>query len=447
LDSLGVNTHFSYAGPYQDPVDAISELEYLGIHHIRDGSSALSEKTYTAVAQSGAVTMDLLVTDPGNLPGRITAIKAFLSAFPNAISSFEGPNEVNNFPISFGGYSDDKFADEEIAANLYQKYLYTTLKSSSQAAPSLASYPVFDYTGTPVNATDLADYDNYHIYPHGTYFQPEMKFADKQENTQSVGKPAVITENGYHTLVGPPVKSNDWEGVDQRTQAKLVLNSILDATKFGFHQIYLYELIDEAPDPNLQSQEDHFGLFSISPSYSKGYNPVTPKVSAVAIHNLTTIFADSGGAATTFTPDALSYKLTGMPTTTITLTSGQSTSTASSLLFEKSNGTFELVLWNEPQIWNTTTYQEISITPQPVTVSLSKKYNTVNVYSPIMSASPINSQTNVDTVVVSLGDSPIIVEISNLPPPGSLGANVEGFGISLEAFWNDILSYLSSLFK
>src|SRR4051812_39191873 len=60
----------------------------------------------------------------------------------------------------------------------------------------------------------------------------------------------------------------------------------------------------------------------------------------------------------TFTPGQLNYSLTGMP------------SAANAYLFEKSNGTFDLALWNEPTIWNPGTHQAITASNNTVTVNL-----------------------------------------------------------------------------
>ncbi len=92
----------------------------------------------------------------------------------------------------------------------------------------------------------------------------------------------VLTEAGYYSLPG----GGSWGGVDLTTQAKpRLLNLLFDAAKLGVSRTYLYQLLDAYPDPSNTDMEKHFGLFDINNK---------PKPVAAAIHNLTTILADSG---------------------------------------------------------------------------------------------------------------------------------------------------------
>ena len=67
---------------------------------------------------------------------------------------------------------------------------------------------------------------------------------------------------------------------------------------------FFYELLDELPQGDMGN---HFGLF-----HSDG---IRPKPAARAIHNLTTILADTGRTRRVSRPIFFSYSLSGMPTT------------------------------------------------------------------------------------------------------------------------------------
>ncbi len=71
--------------------------------------------------------------------------------------------------------------------------------------------------------------------------------------------------------------------------------------------------------------------------YTEAAKPV-----AAAIHNLTTLLKDSGTTAATFTPMAISYRLSGLALS------------GSSLAIEKSDGSYVISVWAEPVIWNRT---------------------------------------------------------------------------------------------
>ena len=165
----------------------------------------------------------------------------------------------------------------------------------------------------------------------------------------------------------------------------------LDDFSNGVTATYLYQLQDGGTDPGGSNPELHYGLF-----HADG----TPKLAATAIHNLTSLLADTGTQAQAFAPATLQYSVSGLP------------ASGNQNLLEKSDGTFDLVLWAEPQIWNTTTNQENTITPASVTVSLSQTYKSINVYDPLFGTAPIATYTNTNALKVSLADHPLIISIA-----------------------------------
>jgi hypothetical protein len=130
----------------------------------------------------------------------------------------------------------------------------------------------------------------------------------------------------------------------------------------------------------------------------------TPKEAATAIHNLTTILSDPG-ASSSFTPGSLNYSVSNLP------------ATGNQMLLEKSNGTFELVLWAEPTIWNPTTQQDVIAPTENVTVSLGKAEN-VEIFDPLVGTTAIASYSNVRSVNVSLTDHPLVVQIVGVSDSG-----------------------------
>jgi hypothetical protein len=121
----------------------------------------------------------------------------------------------------------------------------------------------------------------------------------------------------------------------------------------------------------------------------------------VAIHNLTTILADTGASATKFTPTPLHDIISGLPTD------------GSSLVIEKSSGVYDIVVWAEPQIWNAATATEVAAAPTAVTINLGAQFKQVQVFDPLLSASAISSTSNTSTVTIDVVDHPLIVQVSN----------------------------------
>ena len=101
------------------------------------------------------------------------------------------------------------------------------------------------------------------------------------------------------------------------------------------------------------------------------HNDGTPKVAATAIHDLTTILADNAPRRPSFATAPLSYSVSGMP------------SSSYQFAMEKSDGTYDVALWWEPLIWNTTTNAEVPFASKSVTVTFGKVYQTINLYDPL----------------------------------------------------------------
>ena len=187
-------------------------------------------------------------------------------------------------------------------------------------------------------------------------------------------------------------------GVDQLTQARGNLNIIFDSFYSGSPNVYLYELIDETASCTAGC----WGIFG-------GASGTTPKTAATALHNLSAILADSGGA---FTPGSLNYTVSNLPlpqplasTTNNVLNAG-----GWSFLLEKSTGTFEIVVWNEPPMWNSGSNSDITPTTINSTVTLGATFTTVNVYDPLVGTSPVSTYSGVSSVVLPLIKDPLIVE-------------------------------------
>jgi hypothetical protein len=246
----------------------------------------------------------------------------------------------------------------------------TTITGLSAVSGNSGNLVMFDPN---MSLAGMADYSNTHPYP--SYGAEPGSFITNAHGLPVPG-PSVITEDGYET---DPNNSN---GVSQVVQAQDDLKILLDAYNAGVSQTYLYELLDEKPDSSNTNPQMHFGVFN---------NNNTPKPAAVAIHDLTTILNAGNTPVSGFQPGTLAWSATGLPTT------------ASTMLLEKTNGAFDLAVWNEPA--------SASAGTASVTVALGATYGTVEVFDPIASSAPISTLTNVSQVTLNLGLDPLIVEV------------------------------------
>jgi hypothetical protein len=306
----------------------------------------------------------------------------FAKNYSGSVFSIEGPKEVGFAPVTFNGGNGvaNQIAD--------QAAIYAAVR----ADPALAGVPVLNLTvglqssisySQLGNMSGMADQGSAHEYaPFG--FSPafDWKGILALEGSPTPGLPMAVTEAGYYTLPGSP------SGVDELVQAKYTLDMLMDSAKSGVTQIYLYELLDQLPDPNGASRQLHYGLF---------HNDGTPKLAAVAIHNLTTILKDPAGTPPGPT-GSLSYNVTGLP------------SNGSQMLFEKQNGVFAIALWAEPTIWSHKLAQEVAAPVQTLTVSFPGVQSEILVFDPLLGTAPIATYTNFSQVQLQITDHPLIVE-------------------------------------
>ena len=383
LSTLGVNVHVEYTdGKYANAGNVLADLAYLGENHVRDAvlnPSNQGQSNYDTLANAG-VKFDMFFQG-NSLPSTLNLVDAFVTRHPGAVSLIEGPNEVNNFPISYGGQSGDA------AAVAYQNALYSAVKSDA----ALSGVAVADLTSYPF-LKGASDDANYHFYPfHGA--QPGAAYGSSVSDLAAAepGKAIVMTEGGYNTLLADTY----FGGVDELTQAKLTLNLYCDNAKAGISTSYVYQLLDAYADPTNSNSDSHFGLFHLDNS---------PKIAATAIHNLTSVL--SAGADPNATSTALAFETTGLPSANDMLT------------LTKSATVHDVLVWNEPTIWNFDTKSEVAAGAAPTSFHFDNAVN-VSVFDPLAGASPTASYTNVHDVSVSLVDHPLIVEVTDISAPSS----------------------------
>ncbi len=123
--------------------------------------------------------------------------------------------------------------------------------------------------------------------------------------------------------------------------------------------------------------QGYWGLFDTS---------YQPKTSGTYVHNLTTILSDGGAKGT---PGKLDYAIANEPMT------------VHDLLLQKSDGTFALVVWNERPGGGS----------DDVTIDLGKSRAKVEVYDPTTGAQATTTYHDVEKVMVTLSDHPMVLEL------------------------------------
>ncbi len=395
LNSLGANTHVAQG---YDPLKYAPALRYLGVRAIRDAAAHIPE--LVMLYREAGVKVDIF--NGGDLKGLLYAGRRL--AIAGALLSLEGPNEPNNFPITYMGHrGGDNGTWMPVAA--FQRDLYAQVK----ADPVLRNFPVFhtseggaetenaglQFLTIPQQAetampagTAYADYANAHNYVTGRcggYIDNQAwRAADPTLNgcwdglyveygrtwrrgyrgygqAELQALPRVTTETGWDS-----VSDSGGESV----QGKVLINTYLAQFARGWRHTFIYELGEG------EGGGGHQGLF---------HTDWSPKLAATYLHTLTTILADTAPPAR---PGALDYAIVDQP------------DTVHDLLLQKSDGVFYLVAWGE-QVRGT----------NDVTITFANRQRAVRIYDVTAGTTPLSTQADIGSLHLSLSDHAMIVEI------------------------------------
>jgi hypothetical protein len=410
LNSIGVVSAFPDRG--QPLPKTVEMVKYAGFRWVRGGIEGLTTQgpttveTYLDLHRETGVRFSWGLVSGGSDLGKLIETSKPLAA-ADALLAFEGNNEPNNWGVTYHGEQGGGHAPTWLAVAKLQRDMYSAVKSD----PLLKKYPVWSISegggavdnvglqfltipagaGTLLPAgTKYADAANVHNYIYhpgspglqdnktwnaadptsgckvdGLYSNYGITWAKHfrgYSETQLLTLPRVTTETGC-TIGGP---------VTEEIQARNLLTMYLDQFRRGWSHTAVYLLRDRADEAGNQS----FGFFK--PDY-------TPRKAALYLHNLTTILADGGSPAK---PGRLNYSIAEQP------------ATVHEQLLQKSDGTFELVIWGE----------RLKGTDE-VTLELGGSYPAVKIYDPTMGTEPIQTPGDVDSLKLTLSDHPLVIAI------------------------------------
>jgi trimeric autotransporter adhesin len=395
---FGANTDINSG---QSISSILTDLQYLGVYNIRD--SIYSEGHAKAFAGLAARGVKLHIDFQGwrhpaaSMSNWLGWLKTYLVVpHPGSVVGVSGPNEVDNTGAAFvyAGLSG------VLAANKAQEDLYNGIKSDSV----LKRIPVdmwplaFPYKSSSTqqvgNMTAYCDRANMHDYysaddyarsVNGTTGDMQVQMPLYLADYQKVCDRAkwITTESGWYT---PWRQGDNHLGTNETVQAHMLLSDLFDHAMLPNNQgVYIFDLQWGSADGSYQG----WGVF---------HDDGTPKVSGTAIHNLSAILNDPGTNAATFTPASLSYSLSGMP------------AASGNFAIAKSDGSFDIILWNETPIWNISTGTQLTIPTRTVTVFLPPG-SSGSVYDPMQGTTPISTFSKVTQFPVYLNASTLIIRI------------------------------------
>ncbi len=402
VDSVGVNIHLSYTDTAYDDFDEIvvPALRRLGVRHVRDGieDGECTSKRQQSLAAAGVRITGIVPYAVDSVPSLIDCIRTQA----DVLEAVEGPNETDEFDEF--EYNGQGFPDGTIA---FMRDFYPAMKSDDQ----LGDIPVYQTTlAFPQNESDdgetraeqlgdlsdFADFGNSHNYfsggdPPGVGIpQDHLPFVEEI----TPGKPYVSTEGGY-SMGDSDGNKGEWGDdqsapFDEDIQSRYLTRYVLEMLRNGYSRSFVYELLD-IDDPQ-------WGLFRDDGS---------PKPAADAIAAMLSVLSEGRWDAATetwstpdFDPQPLAYQLSGVP------------DSVHSLLAQKSDGAYYLILWNEVKNWDTAQGKPLSADAIDATLTLDDEASSIRTYVPTDSGTDATSQSKGRTVELQVLDRPLIVEIT-----------------------------------
>lgn len=329
VDSIGVNVHFTQLQtPYVTSFSLVKEkLLALGVHHVREG--AIDRQGGFADTDQAAVFREL-----GESGIRVTFIfnpnltKEFVQGFPArvapAFEAYEFPNELNASSNASWANTLRDWAPK------FHSYIRSdaALDSYQIVGPSL-----MDLGNNPHSTLgDLSahmDFGNTHAYyssrhpategwggrataPCAQWRYGALGYNVCNARRVSAAKPIVATEAGW----GSDATKQDQ--VTESIQAKYLARMLLLHFDSGIARTFIYQFVDSGTD-NFNA----YGLLTAAGREKPAYKE---------IKSLIGLLRDS---ANVDSPGTLAYTLAG------------DTSDVRTLLLQKSDGSFRLILWIE----------------------------------------------------------------------------------------------------
>lgn len=386
VDSIGVNTHLNYFDTtYGNFTLVKNSLQSLGIRHVRDGvhlqNSDYNQAVYSRWAQLGAVGIRFDATvDPRSNLGTITTslLNQVQTLANNTIELYEGANEMD-----ISGQAGWAAVDTS-----FQQGLYNSVEAMKGSNPPLVVGPslAFASNGSKLgNLSSYLYYGNLHPYPAGQ--TPSVIFPQQTQLAGAVcgAKPIMVTETGYHNALND---HSDQPGISETAAAKYIPRLYLQNFSRGIIRTYLYELLDESPDPRLTNEQQHWGLVRADGSQKPAFT---------ALKNL---IADVNGSSEPEHLETLAWQLSSTP------------STVQHVLLQDASYNFYLILWNGVSSYDTKAQQDITNAAISDTLTLGKKATSISVYEPTVQAQPTHVYTNTATATLQIPDDPLVVKIS-----------------------------------
>jgi hypothetical protein len=403
FDSVGICTHPNWRSRLWGSTDWESAFLETGVMHTRgkigraragEGAVADLQKLFARGVRICATVAD---QDEGLDRASTKANIDFLADRVGArnLAGIESANEYNQPRKSPPGW----------AAELrdFQRWLHATVRADPRLAgvpvvgPSIWGRLTADYIALG-NLEPSVDKANLHYYTGGRRpteagrpsaggegggaGEYSLSAAIREARMIAPNKPLWITEYGY-PVAGPDLPPSR-HFISEAAASKYLIRGLLDAFAEGVERTYIYTLVDDVH----RSPPRYHGLMD---------GGLRPRSSFHAVRNLMALFADRGGRSA---PGVLNYGVSN------------AAGSIKRQLFQKSDGTFLLTMYQDVDSFDRRTARDIAPAPVRVGLDLARPAARIEVFAPTMGASAQQTARNVKTIAVPVADHVTVVRIT-----------------------------------
>ena len=390
VDSIGINTHFGWNDIY-----ANSALQTLlgqtGIRHIRDNPKTVGTSRLSSLYSNYGIQTDVIVDDPTYSPATETSV--LTNTWAEAVEGLNEP-DLNTGTRSYEGLQDSTTTNDYAATRRYQEELFQAVQANSTTMNKPVLSPAMGYT-MPTGSLAGADYDieAMHSYAENylpSYWRVQSQFIPKTNLMAGDGptSPIWATETGYFTGTASG-------HISETADAKYLPRTLVDYFNMGVQRTFIYELANQGTDPT--NPQYNYGVVRNDLSLTPAYTDLKNMISLLG--EGTWNAGTQTWSKPSFTPTALDY------------TMSTSTPTINHLLLQKSNGEFDLVLWNEVSSWDTTNHVDISNAAQNVTLTFNTPLSGASLYS-LSSTTATQTWTNPTQIMIGVPDEVVVLKLT-----------------------------------
>ena len=376
LGSIGVVGHFQYADTaYGRATEAVQQLRELGIRHLRDGMPAPGQPLAAGLqaARAAGIRVTLVSPEVRRDPA-IGVADSVEIVGADGIVAFEGPNELDN--------GSDPDWPAALAAHM--PALATAVRNRAPDASIIGPSFIDPSSSRARLPGDLPGQLNGHPYPGGGPPEGALGAELRRLPAGALDRGVVFTETGYHNALAA---TDGQPPASEEAAATYLPRLLLTAFGAGVRRTFIYELLDEKPDPGLGDAEQHFGLLR---------NDLSPKPAFTALRRLVGIVRASPGAGR----GPLRWELRpGRPEDVRRLT------------LVRHDGSRVLALWRPKSIWDERARRPRTLRALSVELRFGRDVREVAVWRPSRLEQPVLRRRAARRLSVELGGDLVLVSL------------------------------------